>query len=474
MNKLLLSTLTLTGLASGCADLTEAFASESDALRRAVAERTGNDLQPWQTQPVDSISDRARELLSQPLTEAAAVEVTLLESRAVKMAYEKVGMHRTDWLQAGRLRNPTVDIAALFFASGTEWDLGLVTPLLDVFFMPLRQRIAAHELEHARAMVTAEAIDLVFDARRNYQFVQGAQQVVQLQREALKVAEASSELMDGLFAAGNVTATSQTALALDLARARLDVAAAELAFHARRETLTGVMGVYGPAAGWVPEAAQAVDVTMPAAEDLQGIESRAVAASLDLRAARARIEAAADEAELSQWTGVFPDGELGFLAMRETDGEWGLGPSLTLQIPLADSGSVRRARARAEVRSELHDYYRRAVMVRMTARQLRDRMVLLAYRLRFQREEYLPALEANVEATLKNYNAMQIGVFQVFAKRREQLRGHREMLRTQRELQNARLNMDQLLAGGMPHMVNDAVQPEFMDDTESAMGDAHE
>lgn len=394
----------------------------------------------------DAIADAVRDLLARTLDETAAVRVLVLNNHGVRATWERLAVARADLVQAGLLRNPVFDGDARFFLDGgTELELGLAQPFVDLFWRPLRERLAEHEFAAARARITGELVHIVFDVRFAFVELRAAAATTERLEQALAVAASAHQLAVELHAAGNLT---DQALALERAgetRARLDLAAAELAELEAREAVSALLGLWGDSTTWT--IAPADDGDLLAGLDLEHVESRAVAASLELAAARAAADASAQKAGLASARRIVPDGNAGVSAVRETGDEWGFGPHLALELPLFDGGSTREARATAMLRADLHEHARIAVEVRSTARRLRERLLRLVASERFLRDVHLPARAEVLRTTLQTYNAMQIGAFDVLRQRRLQLADEVELVRVRRDALRARLHLEQLFAG---------------------------
>ncbi len=426
--------------------------TRDDALRTVradVATRTGATAPLGAGVDESEVRAALTTLLDGELDEANAVRIALLNNRDVRAAYERVGIGAADLVQAGLLHNPVFGVEALFFFDGgTELDLGLSQSFVDLFWRPLRIAVAEHEFAAVAAEVTHELVHLVHSVRREFVRVRAAQQLVAMQRQAVEAAVASHELMQELFAAGNVTAPQLTAERLGEARARLELAAAERAAREAREPLNRLLGLWGRATGWrvagelAPDAVEGID--------LEAVERRSVAASLDLLENRAHIDAAAQRVGLVDWQAWLPEGSLGIAALREPGDEWALGPSLDLELPVFDRGQAKSAAAGAALRARLHRHVQIAVEVRAAARLLRDRLLLLDQRARFLAGELVPAQGRLLHETLQNYNAMQIGVFEVLAQKQQQLAAVREHLTALREAWLTRVDLEELLAGSVP------------------------
>ena len=82
-----------------------------------------------------------------------AVQIALLNNRELQALYSDLGVAQADLVQAGLLKNPIFDAAILFpVASGgrPKLELSAVWNFLDIFYVPLRKRVAAARFEEAK------------------------------------------------------------------------------------------------------------------------------------------------------------------------------------------------------------------------------------------------------------------------------------------------------------------------------------
>ena len=75
--------------------------------------------------------------------------------------------------------------------------------------------------------------------------------------------------------------------------------------------------------------------------------------------------------------------------------------------------------------------------------------------------------------TLREYNAMQVGVFQLLQARREQLEGKRAYVRTLRDYWQARTTLEQLLAGRLAGTLATDREPARSTQTRASTERAH-
>jgi len=421
-------------------------------VQAALAARTGFAPEQRADESDAVVRSAVDELLRDDLTEENAVRIALLNNHDIRAGYERLGIAAAELVQAGLLRNPVFGGEALLsFGGGTEVALGLAQPFVDLFWLPVQKRAAEHELQATVASLTRELVELTFAVRREMVRVRTAEQLVESQRRSLAAAQAAHELTQTLANAGNVVGAQLSSARLAEARARLDLADAERAAIEVREPLNTLLGLWGSSVAWrVAEdaAPPTVDTAPWAPVEWDQVEARAIAASLALVENRARIDAAAQGAQIQSWSRWLPDGVIAVSAQRDASGREALGPALAVELPVFDDGSAATAAAQSRVRMLMHRHAQIAIEVRARARVLRERIDRIEARVRFAEREYLPAQDRLLHETMQNYNAMQIGAFDVIAQKLRQLEAVREALLASSDARLARLDLEELLAGG--------------------------
>jgi len=104
---------TLGGMLLGCVSVDPATGFPD--VERVVQERTGKRVRWLQGKPEDAEVDQAvRDLLKDPLSVEAAVEIALLSNRTLQATYEELGIAQADLVQAGLLKNPVLFGSARF------------------------------------------------------------------------------------------------------------------------------------------------------------------------------------------------------------------------------------------------------------------------------------------------------------------------------------------------------------------------
>ena len=392
------------------------------------------------------MSPIVREMLEGPLDEGSAIRIALSNNPRMRSALARLGVASAERVQAGLLSNPVVNASAKLFDGGTEIELGLVESFVDILFRSARVRIAESELTAVRSEIALEILRLAHDVLRELVRVSSAHALRLAAVEHWIAAESAFELMRELHTAGNVADVDLSEMELAQVQSKLTHSRAQDMETQARERLGSLLGI----AGLSPTLAiqDEGDGTIVQDFELDSIEARAVEASLDLVALRARATAQARRAGIVGWEAVLGSGEVGLAAKREAESEeWGLGPALGFSLPVFDGGGARRAAAQARIEALQAEHLARETEIRSAARLLVARVRSADERARVLREEQLPVAQRLVIETLRNYNAMQIGAFQVLQAKQRHIVARSELTQAAAELRLARIDLAELRAG---------------------------
>jgi len=431
---------------SGCASMQPGRGF--DDVQRSVSERTGMQVHWDNGSPDDEEAATAvRSLLEHELTPEAAVQVALLNNRALQAIYEELDIAQADLVQAGLLNNPVFGGEVRFATDGggSGVVLDLTQEFVSLLYMPLRKGRAGAEFEAAKLRVTLAVLDLAGETRIAFYEYQAAQQLLEMRRSVAEATAASYELAKRLREAGNnrdLDVSNERALH---EQSRLDLAAAEAAVFQRREELNELMGLWGPDTGWnsgerLPE--------IPAEEvSPDGLEQHAVERSLDLAVARREIEVAARTLGIARPMALLGELDAGVAAEREVEGGWSVGPSFALSIPLFDQGQAATGKARAQLSQAAHKYVAEAVSLRARVRAAYLAVTAARDRAQYYAGIVLPLRQQIVDQTQLQYNAMQIGAFQLLQAKRDQIEAGARYIDALRDYWIARTTLDQILSG---------------------------
>ena len=417
-----------------------------------MSSRTAAPIARRQGTSVDSakFEERLRELLASELTPESAVEIALFNSPGLQGTYERLGIAQAELVQAGLFPNPILHASVRFGISGPGpgAELSFLQDFIRMLEAPLRKRVAAAEFESVKLEVAQAVIDLAASVKAAFYSLQGAEQMLELRQSVARATELSAEIASRQHEAGNITDVdlgNERALAQE---AKLDLSRAEADLLADREELNALLGLWGPNTAW--KIARRLP-GLPAEEaPRRGLETRAVSQRLDLAAARQAVEVQARSLGLSRVTALFPDGVFGGEAEREPDGEWSVGPAIETSVPIFDQGQAAVGRVAAELRERHRRYAALAVQIRAQVRRAATRMQSARQRVDYYEKVVLPLRQQIVEGTQLQYNAMQVGVFQLLQAKRNQIEAGRAYVETLTEYWLGRTELERAVGGDIP------------------------
>lgn len=433
---------------AGCASFSDdgGFGRVSELTK----ERTGQ-APAYQRSAQDSENARARvdELLRQPLSAETAVEVAFLNNRGLQADLNSLGIAESELVRAGRLANPVFSFGRMREGSGVvEIERSVMFNVLGLITMPIARQVEQGRFEQAQLQAASEAVAVAAEARLAFYGAVAAQELVKYLQQVKEAADTSNELARRMVQAGNFNKLAQMREQAFYADATSELARAQHQAVAARERLARALGLWGRHLDFqLPE--RLPDLPKAPVEP-KNAEQAAMGKRLDVLAARRGAESTARSLGLTRTTGFINVLELGY-ANKSVSGEpRANGWELELELPLFDFGSTRRARAEATYMQALHRAAEVAVNARSEVRESYS-AYRTAYDLaRHYRDEVIPLRKRISEENLLRYNGMLIGVFELLADSREQVRGVTAYVQALRDFWMADTHLHTALTGRSP------------------------
>ena len=435
-------------LMTGCATVDQQAGFSE--VRTAVAARSDKRVVWNRGTALDAqVAEDVQTLLHGTLTPDAAIQVALLNNRELQAMYAALGVAQADLVQAGLLRNPVFDGIIRFPLSGgsAELELSAALGFLDLFYRPLRQRVAAARFDETKLQVTAGVLDFAGTVQTAFYRHQANMQRLELLQTIAHALTTSWEVAQRLQAAGNITELDLAQERAEAEAAKVHVRTAEAAIRQSREHLNTLMGLWGLDTAWQSDGRLPDIPAQPLPID--GLETQALRQSLDLASARQRLIVAGEQLGVTRATALVPEISLGAGGKRR-EGTWEVGPLVEFPIPILDQGQARRGRALAELRRAQQEYYALGVRIRATARALAERVQEAQDRALYYRDILLPLRERIVNETQLHYNAMQRGVFELLRAREQHIQTAVAYIDALRDYWLARADLGLLLSGRVP------------------------
>lgn len=413
-----------------CASLADV--TTTDALIEEARDRTGF---------------AAPAALDGPMTMDVAVAMALANDQSLRADLTDAGIAGADWVTASRPQNPVLE--AVWIDGGDHgdiYDIDVTASVVSVLTTPWRARAARARYDAAEAQALGRAIDAIAEVRGRWVDAVAARQRLDLQIRIRAAADAALLVAEELFAAGNIPAIDLERERAFAAAARLDELAAERAARRAALQLAAAMGTTQEIYDRLPDR-----LDRPAGLAGDNAETRAIEASLALSAARLAADASGREARIENLDSLLEHAELGIVRERE-DGDWNEGFVVETAIPLFDLGAGRRAAAELRARQALDRLAATAVSVRTATRlALADHEVAMT-RLAHVEESVLPVSERLLDESMRHYNAMQIGVFDLIAAFELRTEAGQSYVDAIAAAHRAEIELARLLAGGTPRL----------------------
>ena len=396
-------------------------------------------------QDLDTIDQRVAELLSQPLSADAAVQIALLNNRGLQASLQELGVAEAEMVQASRMPNPGFSIAKLRRGDEREIERGFSFDLAHLVALPLARQVEGRRFAAVQRSVAMEMLSLADQARKAFYAAVAAEQTAGYMRDVRATADAGAELAKRLAQAGNWTKLQQAREHGFFSEAVLNLARAEAGRVAARERLTRLLGLWGAQTAFVLPARLPELPAEP--QDQPDIEQAAMASRLDVQAAKAQVEATAKNLGLSRATRFINVLELGYQRNGSNEAPRQTGYEIGVEIPLFDWGDARIARAEGVYMQSVHRAAKTAVDARSEVREAYQGYRSAYDIARHYRDDVVPTAKRISDENVLRYNGMFISVFELLADARAQIAAVNASIEALRDFWVARADLDMALVG---------------------------
>ena len=402
--------------------------------------------------PTGDTAQLSTQLLAQPLTPDNAITLALIHSPAVRQTTAKLGLAAADVYDAARIANPVFSASRLTSndpaAVSAQIGLGIALSFTDLILLPARSRYAKAQFEAAKLEVGSATLTLAAEVQSRWYELAGAEQDATLKARVAKAAQASADLAQRYFAAGNI---NKRELALEhaaAAQAQLSALAAQAEVERARSALNRQMGLPASQDQW--QLAGGLPAPLANEDDLDTLQKLASESRLDVAAARKNADAIASAYGLERSTRLLGPIELSYERERETDGSRLIGPGLSVAIPIFNWGTGRVTRAKAQLDLAEADLAAKELdasnEVKAAHAAVRSAKALVER----YRDGLIPQREAVVDQMQLEVNFMLIGVFELLAAKQQQYDAYSGYLDAVRDYWLARTELTRAVGRKLP------------------------
>jgi len=440
--------LLLAGLLPACAHMEKGLGH--DTVSQLVESRSGHRTGWEQGSPeARQIQERVSALLKGGLNRERAVQIALINNPRLQETYDELDVSQADLVQAGLLSNPTLT-GSIGFQLGNgggrpEYEVSIVQSFLDIFMLPLRKRVARAQFDAETLRVAYAALQVAAETSKEFAQLQASEQTVELMRTITVGADAAASLAEKQFEAGNVSERAVASERAMSAQAELDLAHDQLSLLEHRERLNRLLGLWGPNAAW--KSGQSLQAIPHVEEPIEHLEVTALTQRLDVQAARKQVEmleSALSMAKTSRYTGLV---NIGAHIHQDVNGPRLLGPTLELELPIFDQRQALIGRLEAQRRQAQRRLDALGLDVRSEVRIAKAELDLNRHAAAQYLGALLPLRRTVLEQSELEYNAMQIGLYELLATKKAEIETFRAYLGTVRDYWIAHAELERALGG---------------------------
>ena len=402
-------------------------------------------------------SDPIHRLLQKELSVDTAVQIALLNNRDLQSSYASLGIARADLMEAGLLDNPVISYTYYAGSAGSIVEASIVQNFVSVFTLSARKKVGQAAADRAVAETAQRVLDLAWQVRTQYYVVVGDAQALELMRQIVTATDAAAELARRQLAAGNLNRRDQAVQQAFYAQALLDASQAEIQLSSDREKLNRLMGLWGTQTRWsTPARLPRIPESLPSFDE---IESQAISQRLDLAAAKKEAEGAAQALSLTQQFRYLDALGIGVAYKHEPGGNNFVGPTVQLGLPIFNQGQAKVARMEAEYRRNQERVAALAVAIRSETREARERLTAMQQIVQHYTQVMLPLQQTILSETLKSYNGMLTGVYELLLTKQMQVQTARQYVAANRDFWLAWADLERAAGGSLALVATRATEP---------------
>lgn len=356
-----------------------------------------------------------------------ATRLALLENRRLQAGFQRLGVARADYVQAGLLENPSLSLAFLFPDGGgrVRWAADLVGSVADVWRIPSRRALAKAGLEEQVLELSRFAGELVASVRETYFRGVAAREEIALAREGVELARRSLEGVRRRIEAGAASRIDEGLEESALLLAELASQRAESGERTLKRELAALLSssvdlLSVPLIDRLPD-----PISLPL--EREAAVQRFAARRTDVRAAERAVVVAEERLALER-RGRLPGLNAGVSAERPEGGgstDLLVGPAATLELPLFDLNHAQVRRAELELVAVRKEHEALLAEASQEIRAALDRSEAAARTAAFARDELVPQAERSSELAGRAYELGDTTVLTLLQARRAELDARR-------------------------------------------------
>jgi outer membrane protein, heavy metal efflux system len=420
--------------------------TELNCIKQKISEKTGFSITTRQKN--DAIHTYVKDLLKNVLNEDLAIKITLLNNLKLQAAYEQIGFSKANLAQSKLLKNPIFSLSYKFATKANQFDIinmNLFQNFLETILIPAKKTLASVELEKTKEMVINQILQVIATTKIAFYKVLFTELSLKVYKKITLAFEAAYEFSEILYKTGNITALEVSIKKADYNEAKIFLADLEVALISAKEDLNKALGLYGLDIIWKIEPKYEINDLFEV--NFDNFENRIIAQNIALKNNQFQMIITAKKYGINITKTIVPNFLIGPDSEREDNGVWFLGPAFSIGIPIFDFGKAISAAAEAKLHQLWNNYNALAIEIRSTARMTRINFLNSKRKLNYYQNVILPLKEKIHGEAFEQYNAMQIGVFDLLRTKIAEFSANIERYKILNNFFNSKINLDLLVSG---------------------------
>lgn len=443
-------------LLAGCATQAEIDRLSNPALGFVAVEeeaaRTTGGESVWVQSHAEAgaTAKRVHQLIHKKTIDAdTAVQVALLSNKGLQAAYAQIGISAADLWQEALPSNPKLTVGFSQIGVARTIESLITANIARAMTRDARMGVAEAKLRKAQLEAIEATLKLAHETRMAWINSVSAWERAGHVKQAIKAADAGSELAMQLGKTGAIPKAAQAREHVNYAELTAQLASARLEAREAKQTLIRKMGVWGKETEF--QVPNALPPLPRHAKRTRAVVAKALQNRIDLQIAKADLEIVARQHGLTQATRYVTDLDLtgGAEIEREDGKDIASGIiEFDLVIPIFDSGEARLRKAEMAYMRAANLLAQRAAEVRSEAASAYEMYLGRHEIARHHIEAVAPLRKVLEEQALLNNNGMITSTFELLQDVKAKVNSDLQADMAKRDFWLAEANLKAAIYGG--------------------------
>ncbi len=413
---------------------------DNEKVASLVKERVGAHIAQH-----DDVARSIAHLVESELSKEAAVQIALLNNPHLQASFEALGIARADIVQAGLLQNPVFSGYLRFADSrGTSnnVELSLTQSFIDVFMIPVRQKVASYERDRVELELAGKMIDVAFRVEELFYALQ-----LELAREVLlhELVEAyhlGKLIAERQFAASNINELELRAKVMEYEQHNMLLFSVKRSINALKSELKQVLGLKDE------ELKISANLIAPSGQEkaIDQLEAQALSKRLELSEVRLEVKKIVAMGDEKKWW-AYTDPAAGLSYEKDADSIEVFGPTLAFSLPLFDCGEAARLRLISMLKQTLKRQKAIELDIVHEVKQSKDNVDIHRSKALYIQDVMIPEQERVVSMSQEYYNVMGLDVYRLLSYKIGELEIKMDYIAALKEYWQAKIALERAVGG---------------------------